>query len=174
MAGVFTTLGSGLRFVLRALCVVLFAALVLLVCWQVFSRLVLGQPSAWSEEAARYTFVWVSLIGISIAVGEKADVVMEILVERLPFAAQRVCDILAYVAGLAFSAFVMVYGGLDQVERAWTALNPVLPLTQGQLYLALPISGVLLSLFFIGHIGHAFSRSYRGRAEVEVDEAAAL
>jgi TRAP-type C4-dicarboxylate transport system permease small subunit len=159
--------------ILRALCIILFAALVLLVVWQVFTRLVLGQPSAWSEEAARYTFVWASMIGIAIAVGEKADVVMDFLVEKLPRAGQRVVDILAYLAVLAFAAYVMVYGGLKQAALAWDQTNPLLPFTQGQLYLALPISGVLLVFYLILHITHALSRGYAGREGFHEDAEAA-
>jgi len=158
-----TAFDRGLRLALRGVCVLLFALLVLLVVWQVFTRLVLGDPSAWSEEAARYAFVWVSLIGIAIAVGEKADVVMDFLVEKLPTALQRVADILAYLFTLAFVVYVMVFGGLEQASLAWGQRNPVLPFTQGQLYLALPISGILLTLFLVLHIGRALSRDYTGR-----------
>ena len=55
--------------------------LVLLVMWQVFTRLVLS-PEHWLRRPARYAFMWVSLIGISIAIGEKADVVMDYLVRE--------------------------------------------------------------------------------------------
>jgi len=147
---------------LRTLCVALFALLVALVAWQVFTRLVLGQPSAWSEEAARHTFVWVSLIGIAIAVGEKADVIMDFLVERLPRSLQRVADIIAYLATLSFVSYVMVFGGLQQSMLAWTQRNPLLPLTQGQLYLALPISGALLTIYLIVHIVTTLSSRYAG------------
>lgn len=148
---------------LRAICVVLFAALVLLVVWQVFTRLVLGAPSAWSEEAARYTFVWVSLIGISIAIGEKADVVMDFLVEKLPVLWQRIVDVVAYLSVLAFVGYVMLFGGLEQSHAAWGQTNPLLPFTQGQLSLALPISGVLISFYLLLHIAHALSRDFTGR-----------
>lgn len=160
---------------LRALCVGLFALLVLLVVWQVFTRLVLGQPSAWSGEAAQNAFVWVSLIGIAIAVGEKADVIMDFLVERLPVAVQRFADIVAYLATLAFVLYVMVFGGLQQSALAWGQQNPLLPLTQGQLYLALPISGALLSIYLLIHIVGTFFPGYEGHVGVDEDlEAAAL
>ena len=107
-----TTFRKWLDRVLRVLCITLFAALVLLVVWQVFTRLVLNAPSAWTEEAARFTFVWVSLLGISIAVGEKADVVMDFLVEKLPVKLQRVTDVLAYLCMLGFVGYVMIFGGL--------------------------------------------------------------
>jgi len=160
---------------LRAICVGLFALLVLLVAWQVFTRLVLGQPSAWTEEAARHTFVWVSLIGIAIAVGEKADVIMDVLVERLPIPVQRCADLVAYLATLAFVLYVMVYGGFQQSALAWGQQNPLLPLTQGQLYLALPVSGVLLTIYLTIHIVGTFFPGYQGHVGVDEDlEAAAL
>ena len=160
---------------LRALCISLFALLVLLVAWQVFTRLVLGQPSAWSEEAARHTFVWVSLIGIAIAVGEKADVIMDFLVERLPVAVQRYADIVAHLSTLAFVLYVMVFGGFQQSAMAWGQQNPLLPLTQGQLYLALPLSGVLLTIYLTIHIVGTFFPGYQGHVGIDEDlEAAAL
>ncbi|GAA1424582.1 TRAP transporter small permease [Agrococcus citreus] len=157
-----TTARAWLDNTLRTLCVVLFALLVALVAWQVFTRLVLGDPSAWTEEAARHTFVWVSLIGIAIAVGEKADVIMDFLVERLPRSLQRVADLLAYAATLSFVLYVMVFGGLQQSILAWGQRNPLLPLTQGQLYLVLPISGALLTIYLTIHIVTTFSSRYVG------------
>lgn len=160
---------------LRTICVALSALLVLLVTWQVFTRLVLGAPSAWSEEAARQTFVWVSLIGIAIAVGEKADVIMDFLVAKLPVPVQRITDIIAYLSTLAFVLYVMVFGGIQQSMLAWGQRNPLLPLTQGQLYLALPISGVLLTIYLTIHIVSTFSRRYAGHVDNDEDlEAAAL
>ncbi|WP_083587212.1 TRAP transporter small permease [Agrococcus sp. Marseille-P2731] len=171
-----TTARTWLDTTLRTLCVGLFALLVGLVAWQVFTRLVLGAPSAWSEEAARFTFVWVSLIGIAIAVGEKADVVMDFLVEKLPLRLQRVADILAYLATLAFVLYVMVFGGLQQSMMAWGQTNPLLPLSQGQLYLALPISGALLTVYLLIHLAGTFTSRYVGHVgDPDEDlEAAAL
>lgn len=168
-----TVIRTWLDRVLRAICIVLFGLLVALVVWQVFTRLVLNDPSAWTEEAARYVFVWVSMIGIAIAVGEKADVVMDILVEKLPRHLQRGADVVAYLATLAFVAYVIVYGGFTQTALAWNQTNPLLPLTQGQLYLALPLAGVLLSFYLILHILHALSADYRGREGFREDPGAA-
>jgi TRAP-type C4-dicarboxylate transport system permease small subunit len=168
-----TTFRKWLDRVLRVLCIALFATLVLLVVWQVFTRLVLDDPSAWSEEAARYTFVWVSLIGISIAIGEKADVVMDFLVEKLPVKWQRLADVLAYLCVLMFVSYVMIYGGLLQTAASWTATNPLLPLSQGQLYLVVPISGIIIAFYLLLHTVHALSPGYKGREGFEEDPKAA-
>ncbi|WP_218221147.1 TRAP transporter small permease [Nesterenkonia sp. Act20] len=149
---------------LRVICVALFALLVIIVVWQVVSRLVLGDPASWTEEAARFTFIWVSLIGVSIAVSEKTDIFMGFIVERLPLMWQRVTEIMAHLATAAVVLHVMLIGGMDQVSQAWTQTNPVLPFTQGQLYLALPISGALLLFFLLIHMIHALSPRYTGRS----------
>lgn len=159
--------------VLRSICIVLFGALVVLVVWQVVTRLILNDPSPWTEEAARYVFVWASMIGIAIAAGEKADVVMDFLVEKLPRGLQRIADVLAYLTTLAFVGYVMLYGGVKQSAMAWTQRNPLLPLTQGVLYLALPIAGTLLSFYLILHIAHALSRDYTVREGFHEDPEAA-
>ncbi|SDH43299.1 TRAP transporter small permease [Agrococcus jejuensis] len=173
MANAVTTFETWLTRVLRVICATLFAVLVALVTWQVFTRLVLGAPSPWTEEAARYAFVWVSLIGIAIAVAEKADVVMEFVVERLPKALQRVADVLAYLSTLSFVVYAMIIGGFELVDLAWGQRNPLLPLTQGQLYLVIPISGILLALFLVLHLGRTLAPGYAGREGFHEDPAAA-
>jgi TRAP-type C4-dicarboxylate transport system permease small subunit len=137
--------------VLRTLCVVLFAMLVLLVCWQIFTRLVLNDPSVWSEEASRYTFIWLSLIGISVATGERADVAIDLLVKKLPVVAQRWVTALAYLSAISFATIFMVYGGYLNAALSWNQKNPVLPVTQGVLYLAVPVAGVLLTFYLCYH-----------------------
>lgn len=169
-----TVVRTWLDRILRSICIGLFAALVILVVWQVFTRLVMNDPSPWTEEAARYVFVWTSMIGIAIAVGEKADVVMDFLVEKLPRSLQRLADILAYLSTLTFVVYVLIYGGIKQSALAWNQTNPLLPFTQGELYLALPIAGFLLAFYLILHITHALSSKYTVREGfIEDPEAAA-
>jgi len=156
--------------VLRTVCVALFAILVLLVTWQVITRLVLNAPSIWTEEAARYVFIWLSLIGISIATGEKADVAIDFLVRKLPVAAQRWVETLAYLSTLSFAVVVMIWGGWTNAMMTWDQLNPVLPVNAGVLYLAVPVSGVLLSLYLIYHLVRTLSPSYAGVEEIDPDD----
>lgn len=138
--------------VLRTLCIVLFALLVLLVCWQILTRLVLNDPSVWSEEASRYTFIWLSLIGISVATGERADVAIDLLVKKVPAAAQRWVTTVAYLSSIGFATVFMVYGGFLNALQAWNQANPVLPVSQGVLYLGVPVAGVLLTFYLCYHL----------------------
>lgn len=146
-----TKLKQAVDSVLRTICIVLFALLILLVCWQIFTRLVFNDPSVWSEEASRYTFIWLSLIGISVATGERADVAIDILVKKLPVAVQRWVTALAYLSALGFATVFMIYGGYLNASLSWNQSNPVLPVNQGVLYLAVPVAGVLLTYYLCYH-----------------------
>lgn len=157
-----TRLKSVLDVVLRTTCVALFALLVVLVTWQVFTRLVLSDPSVWTEEAARYVFIWLSLIGISIATGERADVAIDFFVQKAPVAMQRVLEIVAYLSTLTFAVVVMIWGGYLNSAMTWTQRNPVLPITAGVLYLAVPIAGVLFAFYLLYHLVRTLSPSYAG------------
>lgn len=159
--------------ILSTIVIALFAVLLVLVVWQVFTRLVLAAPSTWTEEAARFTFVWVSFIGIAVATGQKLDVVMDFVVEKLPTKIQRGADVIAYLSTLSFVVYALIYGGGKQAALAWEQANPILPLTQGQLYLAMPIAGILLALYLILHIGRTLGPGYAARSRAHEDPEAA-
>jgi len=152
--------------ILRTVCIVLFSLLVLLVTWQIVTRLIFNNPSVWTEEAARYTFIWLSLIGISVATGERADVAIDFLVRKVPVVAQRVVVAIAYLSSLAFATVFMVWGGALNAQLAWNQANPVLPVAQGVLYLAVPVSGVLLTFY----LGYHFVRIVTAREDATVSD----
>ena len=53
---------------LSALCT---AGFLVVVSLQVFYRFVLELPFVWSEEAARYLFVWAAFLGAAVAIGRR-------------------------------------------------------------------------------------------------------
>ena len=63
------TLRTVLTRALNVLAGVSFLAMVILTCWQVFTRYILSNPSSWSEELVSYLFAWMSLLGASLVTG---------------------------------------------------------------------------------------------------------
>src|SRR5262249_21495399 len=51
---------------------------------QVFTRYVLDNPLIWSEEVARYLFVWVSMIGGALAVREAKHFGLDLFIRPMP------------------------------------------------------------------------------------------
>jgi len=53
--------------ILSRVLIVLLVFLVLDVCWQVVTRFLLNDPSSYTEEIARFTLIWISLLGAASA-----------------------------------------------------------------------------------------------------------
>lgn len=132
--------------------VVLFALLVVVVVWQVFSRQVLGSPATWTEEGARLTFVWLGLFASAFVFGERGHIAVEFLARKLPIAAERALSVLVQVLVLGFSAVVLMWGGWRASQNAWGQELSSLPFTVGQMYLALPVAGTLIAFYALYYI----------------------
>ncbi|MFC7457294.1 TRAP transporter small permease [Brachybacterium sp. GCM10030267] len=136
---------SGLLAALKVLCIALFAVLVLVVVWQVFTRQVLQSPSAWTTTTAQYMFVWLGLFAMALVFGERGHVAVDIIAERAPQRLQHLFRILVQLATLLFSLLAMVWGGLRGTAISWEQTIPGFPFSVGQMYLALPIAGLMIA-----------------------------
>lgn len=146
-----TTVKKALDQVLKWACIILFALLVLIVVWQVVSRL-LGSPSSWSEEAARYTFVWLGFFGSALVFSEKGHIAVDFLVRKLSPSSQRVTAILAQISILAFAILVLVWGGVRVSSGAWSQQLSSLPTQVGVMYTVMPITGIIVAGYAIFHL----------------------
>ncbi|MGO1383437.1 MAG: TRAP transporter small permease [Arachnia sp.] len=162
-----TTVKNALDRILTWTCVVLFSALVLDVSWQVFSRQVLNQPSGWSEELAKYLFIWLGLFGSALVFGERGHIAVDFAVKKLPIVAQVIVSALVQVAILVFTGLVLLWGGYLVVQLAWNQNLTGLPINVGPLYLALPISGVLIAFYTIYHLVRILSGAERPTEDAE-------
>ena len=138
--------------VLYWITVVLFALLVVVVVWQIFSRQVLHDPSTWTEEGARMTFVWLGLFASAFVFGERGHIAVEFVVRKRPVGGERVVSVLVQLVVLAFAVIVLVWGGWRASQNAWLQNLSALPFTLGQMYLALPISGALIAFYSLYYI----------------------
>ncbi|AYO29547.1 MAG: TRAP-type transport system small permease protein [Thermoanaerobacteraceae bacterium] len=110
---------------------------------QVFFRFVLNSPLAWSEELARYLFVWITFIGASVALHRWGHFQVDIVVNLFPDKVKRITEIVVYLLIMIF-AFIMVYYGFILVQYTSTQLSPALQLNMAIPYFALPLSGILI------------------------------
>lgn len=129
-----------------------FLAMVLLTCWQVFTRYVLKNPSSWSEELVSYLFAWMTLFGASIVVGERGHMNIPLVVERMGDKGRKFFAILAEVIACLFAVVILVYGGIQITSLAMGQMTSSLGLPIGVFYLALPISGVLNIIYTVLNI----------------------
>ncbi len=162
-----TRVKRSLDVALQWVCIVLLALLVLTVAWQVFTRQVLSAPSGWSEELAKYVFIWLGLFGSALVFGERGHIAIDVAVRRLPERAQRWNAVLGQLVIIVFAALVLVYGGWKVSALAWDQNLTGLPVNVGWLYTALPASGVLVVYYAVYHLVAVGRRAESATADGE-------
>jgi C4-dicarboxylate transporter DctQ subunit len=144
-----------------AVAITLLGLLVVATLLQVVSRYILRQPLDWTEETARYVFVWLAMIGAGIAARDRMHFFVDVFLEWLPRRLRRVA---AIGTGLASTAFLLVV--------SWAAINlalgnaiqdsPVLMVPMSLPYFAIPVGLVLMALFSLGETVRHLRRSEGG------------
>ena len=144
-----THINRGVDVILRLVITLAFAVLVACVVWQVFSRYVLESPSTVTDEMARFLFIWVALLGGAYTFGQRRHLAIDLLPQITSGATRRMVNALILVAIALFASLIMIYGGLDLVNRTLETgqVSPALRLPMGLIYVAIPFSGICI-LFY--------------------------
>ena len=129
-----------------------------MICFQVFNRFWFHLPVAWTEEAARYLFVWLSLIGVIRSVRERANIEVDLFVQMLPPRLQAAVDVLANVLLLVFLA-ALFYSSMIMLPMTARRRISTMNISAFYLYVAIPISASLMILFTLKNMLEAFKRT---------------
>lgn len=89
---------------------VVFWLLALDVFYQFFTRYVLQDSAAWTEEIARYLLIVVTFVGASMAVRRNTHIHVEFLYHYLPAGVSRTMSVLVDVVRVAFLAYATYLG----------------------------------------------------------------
>lgn len=137
--------------VLRKCLVFLMGLLLVDVCWQVITRFLLPQPSSYTEELARFLLIWIGLLGAAHAYRHGMHLGVDLFSRSLSAKKARYLNQVVQVVTFAFAASVLVYGGASLSKLAFdlNQLSAAMQINMGVVYLALPFSGLLFSLFAI-------------------------
>jgi TRAP-type C4-dicarboxylate transport system permease small subunit len=118
---------------------------------QVVSRYVFDDPLIWSEEAARYLFVWVTMVGAALGMREGGHYGLDIVVKRLPRPLRGALGTVAALVVLAFLAVLFVTG-VQETQLAAMQYSATLPMRMHWAYLALPVGAGLAIFHVIVHV----------------------
>lgn len=151
----------------RFACASLLAAMSVLVFGNVVGRYVFGTSLAWVEEASRYMMIWCAFLGAGLALRAGAHVAVELPPDALPrIPARFPRATIALIVGLFLAALVWL--GLAYVAFARLQRTPVLRLSMGILYLAIPVGSALCLLHLLimlpGFVHRAASEDEKLRA----------
>ena len=101
------------------ICTLLFVAMLIILTGQIINR-VLSQSNSWSEELARYMFMFVIFIGAAMAADQLAHITISTMVKIWPKCIRRYVKIFGSVLLTAFCLYIM-YKGAQFAIMLWEA-----------------------------------------------------
>jgi TRAP-type C4-dicarboxylate transport system permease small subunit len=130
------------------LLVVAVAILIIPVSLQIFSRFTALIPHyIWTEEMARFLFVWTIMIGAMLGVRESTHFEVDVW-PRVPRRVEAAVKLVARL-GVLVVALVFVWSGIEFTRFAWYRISELAELPLWLIHIAWPITG-LTWLVFLG------------------------
>jgi TRAP-type transport system small permease protein len=124
------------------------AILVIPVSLQIFSRYTALLPSyIWTEEMARFLFIWTIMIGAMIGVRESTHFEVDVL-PQLSARGEAIARLLGRLGVLA-AALVFMWAGIQFTKFAWNRISELAELPLWLIHMAWPVTG-LTWLVFLG------------------------
>ncbi|MGI6686586.1 MAG: TRAP transporter small permease [Bacillota bacterium] len=139
------------------------AITVIILFFQVVLRYVFNSSLSWSEELARYIFVWQSWLGASLGLRERRHIKVEILTGALKGRAKTLVEIIGVIIWLGLCVFLVSSGTEMAMSYAkQNAVTPALRIPFSIIYATLPISCGLIVLRLIGQVFEMFKELFYG------------
>jgi len=151
------------RKTLHALAIVLFILMVLLVLGQVVARKFFD-PLVWSEELARYVFIWVMFLGWFIATERDSHIAIAMVRNRVGSRARLALDGFAALATLVLMVWLVVYG-CQLVANNSDVETVTLFFSFAVVYAIVPVAGGAIALLTLARLWQRVAGN--GQASVE-------
>ena len=153
---------------------------VMLICilLQILTRTFFQMPFPWTDELARFTFLWFCFIGSVMTLRKKMHLGIDYFESKMSPKARFINRICVYVLIILFGIFVTVLGwqllGIVSIQQ-----SPIIRLPMVLIYVSLPIAGFLYAILgmyqLINHLtGKDEDPSSQSDVPVDVMEKGAL
>jgi len=134
--------------------VIIMAVMVINVLWQVASRFIIGTPSSFTDELARYLMIWIGILGAAYVSGRNMHVAIDVLPKRFnPPTQQRLMFVVRLLI-ILFCLVAMVIGGsrLVYITYVLDQNSPALQVPLAVVYAVIPISGIFIIYYKLSDI----------------------
>jgi TRAP-type C4-dicarboxylate transport system permease small subunit len=130
------------------------------VALQISLRYMLAMPLDWSEEVARFAFVWCIYMGASLACMRRKHLKIDAALFLFPRRLRPWMELVGMLAFLFF-ALVLLYCGWEHFVRiTWLRpqVSPAMRISMGFAYAAIPLSFGLMVIHLLQNIYGFFKR----------------
>ncbi len=135
----------------RASVIAISLVMIVVTLAQVVFRYLIEAPLPWSEELARYCFVWIVFLGGAIGLSRGIHLGVDLFVNMLPPPLRRGLD--ALTSGLiAAFALTVIYASYPVIDINMFQRSPALGVQMSWIYIAIPASMALIFLICVERI----------------------
>lgn len=117
-----------------------------LVFWSIFGRYVLNDTPTWTEPAVLLLMSWFILLGAATGVRERGHIGFEIGLAASPPPLRFVLKLITEVLLIGFGLAMLGYG-TQLAAGTWSAMTPMIGISQGWDYVPIAVGGALITLF---------------------------
>lgn len=134
--------------ILYGLIVINFGVLIIACVLQVFTRFVLNSSLSWTEELARYTFIWSNMLGAILCTKNNSNAKVAIITYNVSIEKRKllskICNIISIIIGIIIAVY-----GVRVAMAVKTQLTPALRISNFFVFVSAPIFGILLVFYSI-------------------------
>ena len=124
--------------------------MILLIFFQVVMRYCFNNSLAWSEEVARYVFIWQVWLAVPYAVIRGRHIRLELLHDALGPVGKFVLDLIFFVVSAGFFFYIGVQSsGVVAGVIKMNQVTPVLAIPKWLCYLSVPVGSFLGAFRFV-------------------------
>lgn len=150
--------GSVLTLLFERFLVLSFLFSLILVFVQVIMRYIFNYSLSWSEELARYIFVWQSWLGFCLALKHGKHIRIDVVSHRLSPRLKIVFETIAWSLSLIMVLFLVINGfELLRLLASRGQVSPALRMPMSYAYAAVPVSCLLGSVLIVVYIISLFT-----------------
>nr|WP_314931395.1 TRAP transporter small permease [Shuttleworthia satelles] len=157
--------------VLAAVCIFLFALMVVVGTYQIVTRYFFNRPSTVSEELLTYSFTWMALLISAYVFGKRDHMRMAFLADKVTGKARVALESVIELLITAFAAIILFYGGISITRLTMTQSTASLGVPMAYVYCVVPITGTLIVIYGILNIIDLLTGSIDASASAEGQEA---
>ncbi|MCH5277368.1 MAG: TRAP transporter small permease [Desulfovibrionaceae bacterium] len=128
------------------------ALLTLCIALQILNRFIFKIPMTWTEEFARYFFVWLGMLGSAKAFREHSHIFVDIIEVAVKGRISKICALLADLFCMVFFITLLRVSLPWAVNNFDTGTESIPEWGLGYFYLCIPIAAMLMILFGIENL----------------------
>ncbi|MFW6016573.1 MAG: TRAP transporter small permease [bacterium] len=134
--------------ILKFIGITLLTIMTLVVFISVIYRYILLSPIRWSGEVSRILFIWISMIGATLALRKKSHAAVEIFLKKFPSKIQSIIYVIVRIL-IVLTIILLIYYGYELTITAGRSVTPSLRISESYVFAAIPFSAIFMIFFYI-------------------------